>query len=188
MAIFAIFLVAYLLLPIFPGGGFADLLDVFEEPTVNFIFLIVAFLSLALLLTIIFHVFWCVASGKKSGALRIGEIMVSEGFITPEDLQAALREQALTLGEFLVASKRLKPEQRDFALKAQKRTKRRIGEILKQLGYATQEDIDWAIKQMERRLGEILKDKQVVSDYDLTCALSLNDCRINANGKIVVIK
>jgi hypothetical protein len=189
VAIFSVFLVAYLLLPNFSStSDLAGLFDIFEDPTVNFIFLIISFLGLALVLTLLAHVIYSVVGDQRAGVPKIGEVMISEGFITPEDLETALLEQAHRVGEILVAAGRITPEQRDDALETQKMTKGKIGEILRQLGYATQEDIDWALNKMERKLGEILKDKKVLSDYDLTCALSLKKYHLKDEGKIFIIK
>jgi len=189
VAIFSVFLVAYLLLPLFPAAGdLVGLFDIFKDPNVNFIFLVISFLSISLVITFLFHLFCCLMIDERSDTFKIGEAMVSEGFITAEDLEAALQEQSYKLGEILVSAGRLTPEQRDNAIKIQKKTKTRIGEILIRYGYTTQEDIDWALNKMERKIGEILKDKKALSDYDLTCALSLNKCRIDGQGKIFIVK
>ncbi|MEW6670349.1 MAG: hypothetical protein AB1427_01520 [Thermodesulfobacteriota bacterium] len=113
---------------------------------------------------------------------------MSEGFIDPEDLREALQEQTRKLGEVLVKAGRITPEQRDHALRVQKKTKRKIGDVLQELGYATQGDVGWAVRQMERRIGEILLDRKKISNYDLTCATSMNKCIKDADGNIIVIK
>jgi hypothetical protein len=189
VAVFAIFLAAYLLLPTFTEtSGIAGALEIFDDPHVNFAFLIFLFLLTSLLFTLFFHFFCCVVRGNETDRFPIGDILISEGFISSEDLQVALKEQALRMGEFLVGAKRITPEQRDHAMAIQKKTKGRIGEILIQLGYASQADIDWALKKTGRRLGEILIDKKIISEYDLTCAMSFNKCIKDADGKIIVIK
>jgi len=189
VAIFSVFLVAYLLLPLFPAAGdLVGFFDIFKDPTGNFIFLVISFLCISLVLTFIFHLFCCLMLDERADTLKLGEAMVSEGFITAEDLEAALQEQAYRLGEILVSAGRITSEQRDNALRIQKKTKARIGQILTRYGYSTQDDIDWALNKMERKLGEILKDKKALSDYDLTCALSLNKCRIDDQGTIFIIK
>lgn len=189
IALFAIFLVTYLVLPIFPAtSDLARLFDLFKDPTVNFAFLVCSFLFIALVLTFLFHVFCCLVRGRDKTRAQIGDVLVSEGFIDPEDLREALQEQTRKLGEVLVAAGRITPEQRDYALRVQKKTKRKIGEVLQELGYATQGDVGWAVKQMERRIGEILLDKKKISDYDLTCVTSMNKCTKDAAGNIMVVK
>jgi polyhydroxyalkanoate synthesis regulator phasin len=189
VALFAIFLVAYLLLPIFPAtSGLARLFDIFRDPTVNFAFLIFSFIFLSLALTLLFYGFCFIVRGRDKERAQIGDVMVSEGFINPEDLQEALLEQTRKVGEVLVEAGRITPEQRDHALRVQKKSKRKIGEVLQELGYATQGDIDWAAKQMERRIGEILLDKKKISDYDLTCVTSMNKFIKDPKGNIIVVK
>ena len=189
VALFAIFLVAYLLLPIFPAtSGLALLFDIFKDPTINFAFLIFSFLFLSLVLTLLFHFFCCLVRGRDKERAQIGDVLVSEGFITPEDLRKALQEQTRKLGEVLVEAGRITPEQRDHALRVQKKTKRKIGQVLQDLGYATHGDVGWAVKQMERRIGEILLEKKKISDYDLTCVTSMNKCIKDSKGNIIVVK
>lgn len=190
VAVFAIFLAAYLLLPIFPETrSIAGTLEIFNDPHINFAFLVFSFLLVAALVTLSFHFFCCAVRGKnETGRFPIGDILVSEGFVRPEDLQMALKEQALRLGEILVGAGRISSEQRDHALNVQKKTKRRIGEILIELGYSAPADIEWALKKSVRRLGEILIDKKLISEYDLTCVMSFNKCIKDSKGNIVVIK
>lgn len=189
IAVFTVLMAAYLLLPMYSfGGRIAAVLDVFENPVANFIFMLSFFVFVAFATTVLFHFCCCAARGYKTDQLPIGDILVSEGFVKLEDLRAALQDQSRRLGEILVESGRITVEQRDHALRLQKKSKERIGEKLEQLGYATQKDVEWAIKQMGRRIGQILIDKKALSDYDLTCAMSFKKCIKDAKGNIVVIK
>ena len=147
--------------------------------------LLITSLCLALIVTLLADILYSKARRWKP---RIGEALIAEGFITQEDLKEALLEQSRRLGEILVEAGRITSEQRDQALKRQKNTNETIGVVLIQLGYARQEDIDWALKQMKRKLGEVLKDKKAISDYDLTCILSLKKYRIDSNGEIFIIE
>jgi hypothetical protein len=184
IAIFFAFFIAYLLLPIFfPTSDLIGFYDFFKYPII-LIFLIIS-LCLALILTLLADILYSEARRWKP---KIGEALIAEGFITQEDLKAALLEQSRRMGEILVEAGRITPEQRDQALKRQKNTNETIGVVLIQLGYARQEDIDWALKQIKRKLGEILKDKNAISDYDLICILSLKKYRIDSNGKIFIIE
>jgi len=189
VALFAIFLVAYLLLPIFPlTRGLIRLFDIFEDPTANFAFLVFTFLVLSFLLTLLFYGLFSMVRGRDRDQAKIGDVLMSEGFIDSQDLQKALQEQARKMGEVLVEAKRITPEQRDHALRIQKKSKGKVGEILQELGYATHGDVVWAIQQMERRVGEILLDQKKISDYDLTCATSMNKYIKDAKGNIIAIK
>jgi hypothetical protein len=184
LSFFFVVFIAYLLLPIFfPTSELINFYDFFKFP-INFIFFIFS-LCFALVLTLLTDFFWNAAKRWKP---KIGEAMIAEGLITQEDLKAALLEQSRRLGEILMESGRITPEQRDQALERQKSTNETIGDVLIQLGYADQEDIDRALKQNKRKLGEILKDKKTISDYDLTCILSLKKYRIDSNGEIFIIE
>lgn len=186
---FAVFMTGYLLLPIFPAtNGLARIFDIFRDPALNFAFLIFSFLLISLLLTLFFYVMGCIVRGRDKERARIGEVLVSEGLIDSDDLQEALQEQTRRLGEILVKGGRITSGQRDEALRVQKKTKKKIGDVLQELGYATPEDVDWADKQMERRLGEILLENKKISDYDLTCATSVNKCIKDTKGNIIVVK
>jgi len=103
---------------------------------------------------------------------KLGKILVSEGCIEQEQLEAALSEQMLTLGQMLVQAGRITFQELQEGLDYQKKVFKQLGEILKELGHSTPEDIDWALNRMKRKLGEILRDKQVLSDHDLQRALS----------------
>ena len=189
VALFALLLVAYLLLPVFPlTSGLPRLFDIFKDPTVNFAFLVFTFLVLSLAVTLLFNGLFSIIRGRDGDHAKIGDVLMSEGFIDPQDLQKALQEQARKMGEVLVEAKRITPEQRDHALRIQKKSKGKVGEILQELGYATHEDVVWAIQQMERRIGEILLDQKKISDYDLTCATSMNKYIKDAKGNIIAVK
>ncbi len=103
---------------------------------------------------------------------KLGKILLSEGYIDRDQLEAALSEQMLTLGQVLVQAGRITFQELQEALDYQKKVSRQLGEILKELGYAIPEDIDWALKRMKRKLGEILKDKEVLSDDELNRAMA----------------
>jgi hypothetical protein len=189
VALFAILLISYVLLLSFPATrGLVHRFDILKDPIVNFAFLIFLFFVFALAVTFFLQVCFFLVRGKNTARARIGDVLVSEGFIDPEDLQEALQEQTRKLGEVLVQAGRITPEQRDHALHLQKKTKRKIGQVLQDLGYATPGDVGWAIKQMERRIGEILLEKKKISDYDLTCATAMNKYIKDAKGNITVVK
>jgi hypothetical protein len=103
---------------------------------------------------------------------KLGRILLSEGYIEQDQLEAALSEQLLTLGQVLVQAGRITFQELQEALGYQKKVSQQLGEILKELGFVTPEDIDWALNRMKRKLGEILKDKQVLSDDELRRAVT----------------
>ena len=178
------FFIAYILLSFFfPTNEYISTHDFYKFPII-LIFLIIS-ICLSLLLILFVDMFFI---EKRRWRPRIGEALIAEGFITQEELKAAILEQSHRMGEVLVEAGRITPEQRDQALKKQKNTNETIGVVLIQLGHASQKDIDWAQKQMKRKLGEILKDKNAISDYDLTCILSLKKYRIDSNGEIFIIE
>ena len=184
IAISFAFFIAYLLLSyFFPTNDYISFYDFYKFPII-FIFLITS-LCLSLILTLLADMLY--SEGRRRNP-RIGEALIAGGFITQEDLKAAILEQSHRMGEILVEAGRITPEQRDQALKSQKNTNETIGVVLIQLGYARQEDVDWALKKIKRKLGEILKDKNAISDYDLTCILSLKKYRIDSNGEIFIIE
>ena len=181
---FSICVVLYLLLPNYPGySDSVRSFDIFSQDHGNFIFLMIFFASIAYILTeLAANTFRFL---KRIGwhTLKVGEILVSQGYITQEELNQALLEQNFKIGEILAHDGRITPQQRDQALKYQQKKYRKIGEILKEHGYSTKEDIRWALNKINRRLGKILRDKKLLDDYDLRCAMSLKKFRID-HGRI----
>lgn len=104
---------------------------------------------------------------------KLGNTLVSKGYITEEELYKALSEQRVRLGEVLVRSDRITAEQLHIALGHQKKESIKIGEICKKMGYITSEDLNWALNRMKRRLGEILIEIGVLKDFELQNALAL---------------
>ncbi|MBW1895106.1 MAG: hypothetical protein JRI91_15655 [Deltaproteobacteria bacterium] len=150
--------------------------------------LILVFMVIAFVLSNILHYACQQLKKTLSHAPKIGNALVSQGLITPEQLKEALLEQELRLGEVLTRAGRITNQQKEHALQFQKRQYREFGEILKELGYATGKDIQWAMDKMNRKVGSILKEKRLVTDYDITCALSLKDYQIDTDGKIITRK
>jgi hypothetical protein len=104
---------------------------------------------------------------------KLGEILVSEGYIEQGQLEAALSEQMLTIGQVLLQAGRITVQELQEALDYQEKVSKQLGEILKELGHSTPEDIDWALNKMKRKLGEILREKEALSDDELHRALAL---------------
>jgi len=104
---------------------------------------------------------------------KLGETLVSKGYVTEEELNKALSEQRVRLGEALIRSDRITAEQLHIALAHQKKESIKIGEICKKLGYISSEDLNWVLNRMKRRLGEILIEIGVLKDNELQDALAL---------------
>ncbi len=110
---------------------------------------------------------------ERQDRSKLGQTLVSKGYITEEELDKALSEQKIRLGEILIRSDRITAEQLHIALAHQKKDAIKIGEICKNLEYITSEDLDWALNRMKRRLGEILIEIGVLKDNELQHALAL---------------
>jgi len=118
----------------------------------------------------------------KDDSTKLGSLLVAEGFITPEQLEEALRIQRVLsknkkkyryLGQILVEKNYLDPDQLQFVMhKHGKQT--RIGDILLRCGAITEKEFKIALKEQEEsgeRLGEIFLRKGLVSDDTLRQAL-----------------
>jgi len=166
MAVFySVLLVYFLIAMLFPGSIVAK--TPFDHFMANFLFLT----SVLLMLALGIHTFVCFCL-KKFIARRwlfpkFGNVSVSEGCISREDLKAALAEQKRRLGETLIQGGRLSPEQLEEALRRQKKVSAPLGQLIKELGYSTEEDINWALSQMGRKLGEILVEKGMITKEDV---------------------
>ena len=77
-------------------------LDIFKNPSINFIFIIFLFLFVAFVFSTLSYAFSCLFRLKKLHKVKIGEILVSHGLVTPEQLEEGLNEQRLRMGEILV--------------------------------------------------------------------------------------
>ena len=104
---------------------------------------------------------------------KIGKILVSKGYITEKELDAALTEQRAKFGEVLVESDRITAGQLHIALERQKIESIKIGEMCKKMGYITSEDLNWALDRIKRRLGVILIELGVLKDEELQDALTI---------------
>ncbi|UCD88660.1 MAG: hypothetical protein JSW04_09320 [Desulfobacterales bacterium] len=104
---------------------------------------------------------------------KLGETLVSKGYITEEALNKALAEQRTRLGEVLVKSNCITAEQLHLALNRQQKESIKIGEICRNMGYITSEDLNWALNRVKRRLGDILIEIGAINDDELQQALAL---------------
>ena len=185
IAFFSTFVFLFLLLPNFPTcREFIKSFDIFGHDHDNFIFLMVAFVFISYIMTELAVYAYRFGARISWQSPKIGKILVSQGYITQDQLYQSLKEQSLRIGEVLVQEGRITQQQLQHALAIQKKKKRKLGEVLTELGYSKEEDIRWALNKTHRRLGKILREKNLVSDYELACALTLKKCRIDDQGRI----
>ena len=113
---------------------------------------------------------------------RLGEVLVSQHTLSPQQLQAALAEQqrirSLKLGEILVEVGLITPPQLEQALALQARTPMlRLGEALISLRSLSPEDLASALQSQTRNrnlpLGELLVNHGVISSEELREALEV---------------
>jgi hypothetical protein len=104
---------------------------------------------------------------------KLGEILISEGYITEKELTGALSQQGLKIGQVLVQAGRITTEQLNQALETQQKQPGKIGEILKELEFAQDEDINWALAKMKKKIGTVLLDMGLLTDYDVDRALRI---------------
>jgi len=179
VAVFTVCWLVYFVAPVlYPQSGSIRLLEVFEKPVDNFIFMIAAFLAVSFTVTGLLYVFCCRVRGEKGRGPKLGEVLISQGMITRQQLNEALSMQKLRIGEILVRGGRLTEINRDQALAIQRKKYRRIGEILRELGYSTEADVRWALHTMNQKIGSILREMNLITEYDLTCALYEKDLDI----------
>lgn len=95
-------------------------------------------------------------------SFKLGEVLIAEGLITPDQLNEALevqRAQGGRIGTILVSLGYVAQAQVDFVVESNKKEPARIGEILRDGGYLTQEQLDTALTLQRHsggRLGDIL--------------------------------
>jgi hypothetical protein len=172
--IFLIISLSYLSLQLlFPHSSLAQLAHLFPSTWLNYIAVIISYLFVAIGLSGLIEF-----SRKRFVRMRwrrtkIGEILVSEGYLTVRELKDALSEQKLKIGEVLLGAGRITSQQLAQALRYQKKFSKRLGEILRELGYVTEEDISWALRRMNRKLGEIVREKGLLTNHEFHLAWSL---------------
>ena len=130
-------------------------------------------LLLAFALTEIIDFFTRIYIKIKWRTSKLGKILVSEGYLTEEELKEGLTEQGLKLGEILLREGKLTEDQLKKALVLQKENRKKLGKILTDLGFVREEDIVWALSHMNQRLGKILIKKGYLADHELNNSLQL---------------
>ncbi|MCD6291913.1 MAG: Flp pilus assembly complex ATPase component TadA [Deltaproteobacteria bacterium] len=122
------------------------------------------------------------ATPSQGNKTRLGLLLVDEGFITPNQLQEALRLQQENpdnqndyqhLGQILINKKYIDINQLRYVLKKHNK-KSRLGDILVRSKAITERELEFALieqKKSGNRLGEILLRKSLVSDETMRHAL-----------------
>ena len=112
--------------------------------------------------------------------LKIGELLVQDGLVTADQLQAALAAQNkqpiyMPLGEICVDMKLISREQlKKLLSKHQKRIP--LGELLTNLGLVSAEQVQGCLKEQKsssKKLGEILIGKGFLNENALISALNM---------------
>jgi ribosomal protein L40E len=154
-----------------PGSSVARAASLFGSLWANFIFLGLCFVVAAFL--VYGGVYFCCKGLLRTKWVqpKLGKMLVSDGYITKEQLKEALAEQEQKIGEVLLQAGRVSAQQLDEALNQQKKMRARLGDLLIAMGFATEEDINWALGKVHRRLGEILQDKGLLAEHDLDWVL-----------------
>jgi type IV pilus assembly protein PilB len=126
------------------------------------------------------HYFWRAEMTEPGTTeLKLGEILIKEGFLTEEQLAECLgfqkaKEGYVPLGEILVGSGYIpRQELRHILRKYRKRMK--LGEVLLTLGLIDEPQLTKALvlqKEKGKRLGELLVEMGIISEEQLISALS----------------
>jgi hypothetical protein len=142
--------------------------NLFQNESANLVFLMVLFLMVSLVAADLFEFLYGRARRLKWFRPRLGEVLVSRGFITREDLDEALELQRLRIGDMLVRLGKITPDQLEDAL-ARKHggSDKRIGDILRDMKVAEDRDIEIATAKINRKLGKVLVEKGLITEYDL---------------------
>jgi len=169
IVLFSAFWLLYLVLPLFVlNNPLAEISDIFENEVANLIFLMILFLGISVGLADAADYFVSWVRRLRWFRPKLGQLLVTKGFITQEELDTALKEQNLRIGEILLQAGVVTREQLEEALLQQKNgSKGKLGQILRQLGYATERDIRWALNRITRKLGKILIEKELVAEDDI---------------------
>ena len=169
--LYAVLLIFLALSLVAPAGSVARGANLFQSFWANFIFLGLCFVAASFLMYGVVYLGLKRLLVTKWGRPKLGKVLVSDGYITKEQLQEALAEQEQRIGEVLLEDGRVSAHQLEEALRQQKTMKTRLGDLLTGLGFVTEEDIHWALGKLHRRLGEILQDKGLLTNHDVDWAL-----------------
>jgi hypothetical protein len=151
------------------------LIDLNENLSICFFVMLLTCSIISLLITLI--AIFCIKYLPKSLLIRLsvpklGEVMISRGYITHDDLQAALKEQRLKFGEILIGEGIITSDELQYALDIQGKEKIKIGQVLKKLGYLSNWHIKTTLRKMNRRIGEIFIEKGYFTEGEINHILN----------------
>jgi len=169
--LYAILLIFLAVSFVSPASSVARGANVFQSFWANFIFLGLCFMVASFLMYGVVYFGFKKLLMTKWGQPKLGKLLVSDGYITREQLKEALVEQEQRIGEVLLQDGRVSAQQLEEALRQQKQIRARLGDLLVELGFVTEEDIHWALGKLDRRLGEILRDKGLLTEQDVDWVL-----------------
>lgn len=87
---------------------------------------------------------------QRGTLLKFGEICLGHQWIRPEHLYQLTPSYSLCLGEVLLAQGLIEPDQLQIALRQQRRYGRKLGDILLSKGWITEQDLQAALQQQRR--------------------------------------
>lgn len=112
--------------------------------------------------------------------MKLGEVCMQHGWLTPADLYSFTSSQELSLGEILVALGYLELDQLRVALAQQRRFGRKLGEILVWKGWLQVEDLNEALQIQDQ-----LQGMNAENAWDALQAM-LNPPEVDPDAEVVV--
>ena len=125
---------------------------------------------------------------STSDSLKLGELLIQEGYLSPEDLKKMLEEQRVLqsipdvhkpykpLGQMCIERRFLSPEELQKVLKKHHKHIL-LGELLINMSFITAAQLEEALKTQKKslgmKLGELLVEAEALSEHHLVEALSI---------------
>ncbi|MDF1590356.1 MAG: hypothetical protein P1P89_02480 [Desulfobacterales bacterium] len=163
MVLFSSFVFIYFSLPyltppvrIVPDGL------IFGKGRIGFLLLIVLCMTGAFIVTTFMHCSCHIIRKIFFKKNRIGEVFVSMGLITPDDLAAALSTRKIRIGDILMQKVLMTEVRKDRAPVFWENNYMNMGELLVKMGFSIDDEIQWALNQKKIIRVEILKKKKLV--------------------------
>ena len=170
------FLGCWLLLFVLPcivrNCPLSELLRLTDGISANFLVLNMIFAGVAILVVLAADTAAVYLRRFRPFRPKLGEVLVYRGYVTAEQLEAALRIQKMRTGDLLCQMGCLTDRRLQEALRLQQKgDSRRIGEILMHLGYASAQDVQRGLAALDRKLGRILIDMGLIQKSQLRTVL-----------------
>lgn len=108
---------------------------------------------------------------ESGGKPKLGNIMVSEGYINQRELEEALREQTYRSGEALAEDDGITAPKVKRPQNSRDRASNKVGFTFRKLGEATVKQTQRASAKTNRKIGEIVRDNGLITGYELSRAL-----------------